>query len=101
MLRISLIDSARQRRLVAEGKLIGPCAAALRSACKKARADRRGRELVVEMKHITTISQEGEKVILELLNGGIEFRCHGAFTKHVVKELTRRARRNLGIRAGD
>ena len=101
MLKISLIDSPRQRRLVVEGKLIAPWAAELRSVYEKARADLRGRELVVEMKHISTISQEGENVILELINGGIRFRCHGVFTKHVVKELTRRASRTLGIQAGD
>jgi hypothetical protein len=101
MLKISLIDGARHRRVIVEGKLVAPWAAELRSACEKARADLRGRELVVEMKHVTTISQEGENVLLELINGGIRFRSQGVFTKHVVKELTRRASRNLRIRAGD
>ena len=96
MLRISLIDNARQRRLIVEGKLIAPWAAELKSACETARADLRGRELVIEIKHLTTISQEGENVILELINGGTRFRCDGVFTKHVVKELARRAGRNLG-----
>jgi hypothetical protein len=101
MMKISLVDNARQRRVIVEGKLIAPWTAELRNACREARADLCGRELVIEMKHITTISQEGENVILELINRGIRFRCHGVFTKHVVKELTRRARRNLGLRAGD
>lgn len=101
MFKISLIDNARQRRLVVEGKLIAPWAAELRNACQEARADLRGRELVIEMKHVTTISQEGENVILELINGGIRFRCSGVFTKHVLKDLTRRASRNPGTRAGD
>jgi hypothetical protein len=101
MLKISLIDGARQRRLVVEGKLVAPWAAELRNACQEARTDLDGRELVVEMKYITTISQEGENVILELINGGIRFRCRGVFTKLVVRELTRRASRNLGTRAGD
>jgi|ERR1700733_11282659 hypothetical protein len=96
MFKISVIDNARWHRLIVEGKLIAPWAAELRSACEKARADLRGRELVVEMKHITTISQEGENVILELIHGGIKFRCDGVFAKHVVKELTRRAGRNVG-----
>jgi hypothetical protein len=48
MLKISLIDSATQRRLVVEGKLLAPWVAELRSACEKARADLRGRELVIE-----------------------------------------------------
>jgi hypothetical protein len=101
MLKISLIDNTRRRRLIVEGKLIGPLGAELKSACEKARADLRGRELVIEMKHITMISQEGEDVILGLIKSGIRFRCSGVFTKHVVKELTRRARRNLRIRADD
>jgi hypothetical protein len=95
MLRISVIDNDKRRRLIVEGKLIAPWAAELRSACEKARAELRGRELVVEMKHITTISQEGENLIIELINGGTKFRCDGVFTKHVVRELTRRAGRIL------
>jgi len=100
MLKISLIDNARQRRLVVEGKLVAPWATELKSACEKARTDLRGRELVVEMQHISSISQEGENVILTLINEKIKFRCDGVFTKHVVKELTRRARKNSVTRRG-
>ncbi len=91
MLKISLIDGARRRRLILEGKLVAPWAAELRNACDEARLDLRGRELVIEMKQVTTISQEGENLILDLINSGIRFRCEGVFTKHVVKQLSRRA----------
>lgn len=101
MLKISLIDKARRRRLIVEGKLVAPWAAELMNACQQARANLRGRELVVEMHHISIISHEGENVILELINGGIKVRGNGVFTRHVVKELTRRARRNLMKRTGD
>lgn len=101
MLKISSIDNARQRRLVVEGKLIAPWAAELKRAREEARANLRGRELVIEMKQLTAIDREGENVIIELIKSGIRFRCSGVFTKHVVKELTRRARRNQRIGAGD
>jgi len=91
MLKISLINGAKQRRLVVEGKLIAPWTRELMSACAEARADLSGRELVIEMKHITAISQEGENIIFELINQGIKLRCRGVFTKHVVKQLTRRS----------
>jgi len=100
MLKISCIENVRQRRLMVEGKLMAPWAAELKSACEEARADLRGRELVVEMKHITMISQDGEEVTLGLIKSGIRFRCSGVFTRRVVKELTRHARGNLRIRAG-
>jgi hypothetical protein len=96
MLKISLIDGARRRRLIVEGKLVAPWTAELRHACEEAKADLRDRELVVEMKHLTTISQEGENVIVDLLNGGIKFRCDGVFTKHVLKQLTRRTNKKVG-----
>jgi hypothetical protein len=101
MLKISVIDSPRQRRLIVEGKLIAPWAAELRNACQRASADLRGRELVIEMKDVMSISPEGENVILELISRGIRFRCSGMFTKHVLKELTRRASRNVRTPADD
>ena len=92
MLKISFIDTPTRCLLVLEGKLIAPWTAELRSACEKARADLNGRDLVVEMKHITTISREGENVLLELINEGVRFCCRGVFTKHMLKQITRRAR---------
>lgn len=95
MLKISTVDSVKQRRLVIEGKLIAPWADELRSACETARADLRGRELIIELKHIMVISEEGKNAILALIKSGFRFRCSGVSTKYVVKELTRRARKSL------
>lgn len=95
MIKISLIDGRSQRRLIVEGKLIAPWAAELRGACEGARGDLHGRELVVEMKHVTAVSQEGENIILQLINAGVKFRCRGVLMKHVLKQLTRRASKEL------
>jgi anti-anti-sigma regulatory factor len=94
MLKISIIEGHTDCRLIVEGKLVGPWAAELRSAYEKARADLRSRELVIDLKHLTAISQEGENVLLELIQGGVKFRCRGVFTKHVLKQVARRAGSN-------
>lgn len=101
MLKISIIDNPNQCRLVLEGKLVGPWAAELRTACAEAKADPHSRELIVDMKHLTAISQEGENVLLELMNNGIKFRGSGVFTKEVLKQLSRRATTNLRQRKGN
>ena len=95
MLKISVIESRRQRRLVVEGKLVAPWAAELMTACDRARADLDGRDFVVDVKNLTAISQEGENLLLELMNGGVKFRSDGVFTKHILRQLTRRRRGNL------
>ena len=96
MLKISIMDGHTERRLIVEGKLVGPWVAELRGACEKANTDLFGRKLVIHMRHVTAISQEGENVLLELIQKGIKFRCRGVFTKHVLKQVARRANGNPG-----
>ena len=93
MLKISIVESRTQRRLVLEGRLIAPWAAELKPACEKAKADLGDRDLVVEVKNLTAINQAGENVLLDLMREGVKFRGCGVFTKHLLKELTRRVGR--------
>jgi hypothetical protein len=95
MLKISLLDGRTQRRLVLEGKVIGPWAAELRTAYQKTRADLNGRELVIDLKHITAINQEGEDVLFELMSEGVKFCGRGVFTKQILKQVASRARKSL------
>ena len=95
MLKISVIDGRRKRRVILEGKLIAPWTAELKAACDRARADLDGRDLVVDLKQLTTISQGGENLLLELMNDGVKFRSNGVFTKQVLRQLTRKMRGNI------
>jgi hypothetical protein len=95
MLKISVVDSRRQRRLILEGKLIAPWSDELKAACDRARADLDGRNFVVDVKQLTAITEEGENLLLELMNDGVKFRSDGVFTKHILRQLARRKRANL------
>jgi anti-anti-sigma regulatory factor len=90
MLKITILDTPNRRRLVLEGKLVGPWAAELRNECREAAADLRDRELVIELRNVTCISEDGQNVLLELMKEGIRFRSSGVFTKHVMKRLARK-----------
>jgi anti-anti-sigma regulatory factor len=95
MLRISIVERRNQRRLVLEGKLVAPWAQELKPAYEEASADLNGRELVLDVKGLTAISEDGENVLLELLKAGACFRCAGVFTKHVLKRLALKIRSNV------
>ena len=90
MFKVSVIDSRTERRLVLEGKLIAPWVGELRTAWKTANEEMEGRTLVVDLRNITFISQEGEKALSELMTAGAKFRCSGVLTKHVLKQLARK-----------
>ena len=94
MLKISILDTPDQRRLILEGKLVAPWAAELTNECRKTAAQLRGRELVIELRNVTCISEDGKQVLLELMKQGVRFRASGVFTKHVMKQLACTIRRN-------
>src|ERR1700731_2913715 len=102
MLKISIIDSRTECRLVLEGKLIAPWVAELRTAWKAVNEEIKDRALVVDLWNVAVISQEGENALLELMNEGVKFRCSGVLTKHVIQQLRRRSKRDStkAIQAG-
>lgn len=95
MLKISILDTASRRRLVIEGKLIHPWASELTTVWRQATEDLNGREPVIDVKGLTAISEDGENVLLQLMREGAGFRSSGVFTKHVLKRLARKIRRNV------
>lgn len=92
MLRISTRETRNQRRLVLEGKLIWPWTTELRRACEQAWKNLEGRELVIDLKNLTVISQQGEYLLGALMNEGVKVRSSGVFAKEVVRQLARQAR---------
>ena len=53
-----------------------PLPARLQSASR-----RQGRDLVIDLKKVTVISQEGQNLLAVLMNEGIKFRAGGVFAK--------------------
>jgi hypothetical protein len=91
LLKISILDTPKQRRLILEGKLIGLWTAELKDVCGKIAVDPDDRELVTDVRNLSDIGEDGENFLFELMNDGAKF-CSGVFTKHVLKQLARRAR---------
>jgi hypothetical protein len=95
VLRISILDTLSHRRLVIEGKLVAPWAALLRSVWQKATADLNGRELVIDLEGLIAITEDGENILLELMQEGASFRSSGVFTKQVLERLVCMTRGNV------
>jgi anti-anti-sigma regulatory factor len=94
MLKISILEGRKQRRLVVEGKLVAPWSDELKAACERAGSGLNGRELVIDLKNITTISGQGEDLLLELMKQGVGFGGCGMYTSEILNQVARRLRRN-------
>jgi len=93
MLRISVVDSPTQRRLVLDGALIPPWVAELRTAWMMACVRRQGRKIVLDFTNLTYISPEGELALWELMNRGVRFISGGVLTRHILQQLKRRQKK--------
>jgi anti-anti-sigma regulatory factor len=89
MLKITVVEDQRRRRVIVEGKFIAPWAAELTSAYQTARTALQDRELIVDLRGLTAISPEGEAVLLQLIREKVKFRC-GVYMKEVVRQLARK-----------
>lgn len=64
--------------------------AALRSSWQTAKADLQGRKLVLNLKNVTRIGEEGESALAELVKEGACFSSSGVLTKYLLEQLARK-----------
>ena len=97
MLKISVVDSHNERQVVLEGKLVAPWTVELRKACEHAKENLNGRELLIDLEHLTVVSCEGQTLLAALISEGFRFRSRGVFAKQVLRQLGSRVRSRLQL----
>lgn len=92
MLKVTVVEDLPRRRLIVEGKLIAPWTSELVSAYQAARTDLQNRQLIIDLRGVTAISQPGEDLLLQLMRENVKF-LPGVYMREVLKQLA--------IKAGD
>ncbi len=92
MLRITTINTLAHRKLVVEGKLVGPWVAELRKAWQEAMHALDGQKLVIDLGNVTVISPQAECTLLEIMREGTEVVCCGILNRHLVRQIERRCK---------
>ena len=96
MLRISIVDGQRQRRIIVEGALVAAWTDGLVTECEKARSDLQGRELVVDVRGLTTVSQDGSTLLLQLMRDKVKLQC-GVYLRELLRQLASDAQRHRSV----
>lgn len=100
MLKITIIDTANEQKLVLEGRLTEPDASELESAWETARGPRGRRMCVVDLRNATFIDQSGEKILLRMKGEGAQFIACGVSTTHQLQELGIKCKGSVSKRTG-
>lgn len=89
MLKISSIDSPKERRVVLEGKLVEPWVAELKKYWDTTARGPEVRRIVVDLRNVTVVSPEGAEVLSALMSQGAQFCCEGVLSRYLVRLLRR------------
>ena len=92
VLRITTIETAGQRKLVLEGKLVEPWVTELKKAWQEGNQSLNGHQLVIDLCNVTIISPQAEMILLEMRREGAQFVCGGILNKHMVRQIERKCK---------
>ena len=76
--------------MVLDGELIAPWVAELRQEWKEIRTLEGELKLIVDLRNVVSISQEGRDVLFEMMSQDVKFICGGVLNRHVLRELARK-----------
>lgn len=90
MLRITTVKTRKHLRLVLEGELASPWLTELAVEWSKVRATAGDLKVVVELKCVTMIREEGEHILLEMMTQGARIVTQGILNRYILRKLERR-----------
>jgi len=93
MLKITVLDSGLERRVMVEGKLTEPSVSELEAAWNQARQAGGSRPIVVDLRGVTAIDLKGEAALETMIAEGAHLAVKGLYCEYVVGQLINRARR--------
>lgn len=73
--------------------MIGAGIRNLRTVCARLKSELKGRALIVDIKRVMLISQEGENALLQLINLGAKFCPDGVLAKLILQQLAHRSKK--------
>jgi len=103
MLRITIVDSPSEQRLVLYGKLVGPWIGELQRVWENLRQLRGNRRSVVDLNEVTLIDDSADRLLATMLEQGAELVARGTANRWLIQAIeagkTRLAVRALRPRA--
>jgi hypothetical protein len=86
-MKITIIDTPTEQRLVLHGKLVGPWIEELRKVWQQLRGERGNRSPVVDLNDVTLIDDEADSLLATMLEDGAELVATGIVNRWLIQAL--------------
>lgn len=90
MLRITVTETASERRWALQGRLAGPAIDELMANWRATRDRSPTQKCVVDLNEVTFIDREAEQALSMMIQDGATFVANGLYTKHLLESLSAR-----------
>jgi len=87
MLKITIMETATDRRWIVQGRLVGPWVNELRTTWKRAHRSPDKRACIIDLNDVTSIDKSGERLLRAMSKKGAQLMARGLYVKHVVEQL--------------
>jgi hypothetical protein len=92
VLKITINETAVERRWILQGQLVGPWVQELRSLWKKKRKAQEGQMCVLDLNEVTFIDKSGERLLRAICKKGAQLVASGVYTKYLVEKARTKQR---------
>ena len=87
MLKITIAETAVDRRWIVQGRLVGPWVNELRTAWKRAHTSQDKRACIIDLNDVTLIDKSGERLLRAISKKGVQLIASGIYTKHLLEKV--------------
>jgi anti-anti-sigma regulatory factor len=87
VLKITLLETATDRRWIVEGRLVGPWVSELRATWKRAHKGQDKRPCIIDLNDVTFIDKGGERLLRAISKNGAQLIANGLYTKHLLEKV--------------
>jgi hypothetical protein len=87
VLKITIVETATDRRWIVQGRLVGPWVSELRTTWKKAHRSQDRRACIIDLNDVTFIDKGGERLLRAICKKGARLIANGIYTKHLLEKV--------------
>jgi anti-anti-sigma regulatory factor len=95
VLKITIMETATDRRWIVQGRLVWPWVSELRTTWKRAHKRQDNRTCIIDLNDVTFLDKSGERLLRAMSKKGAQLIAKGLYVRHVLEQLKTGGKRGV------